>query len=196
MQPAFRGGTTLVEVSAVVTSNGETVTDLKPAEVQVLDNGAAQPLMAFEFVDLASTTGPTQRRDFVLMLDDLHVHPRQTRAVQDVARAFVDMLGPYDRLAIVNTSPHELIMQLSTDREQARSLIRKFRGKNGIGDSGQMRDANARIHLHVLRNVALALKGDASERRAVLVVSEGHPIEPAGGGRRNEPDARIRDELP
>jgi flagellar biosynthesis/type III secretory pathway M-ring protein FliF/YscJ len=38
-QPAFRGGTTLVEVSAVVTLNGQTVTDLKPAEVQILDNG-------------------------------------------------------------------------------------------------------------------------------------------------------------
>jgi VWFA-related protein len=58
-----------------------------------------------------------------------------------------------------------------------------------------MRDANARIHLQVLRNVALALKGDASERRSVLLVSEGHPIEPAGDGRMNEADARIRDDF-
>lgn len=194
-QPVFRGGTTLVEVSAVVTANGATVTDLKLEEVQVLDNGVAQPLVAFEFVDLASTTGPTQRRDFILMLDDLHVHPRQTKALQDLARAFVDLLEPYDRLAIVNTSPHELVMQMSTDREQARSLIRKFRGQKGLADSQQVRDANARIHLQVLRNIALALKGSATERRAILVLSEGHPIEPPGDGRMNEPDSRIRDDF-
>ena len=192
-QPTFRGGTTLVEVSAVVTADGETVTDLKPSEVQVLDNGQVQPLVEFEFVDLSVATGPAQRRDFVLMLDDLHVDPRQTKAVQDVARTFVDMLGPYDRLSIVNTSPHELAMHLSVDREQARSLIRKFRGQRAGG--AQMPDVTARIHLQVLRDVALALKGDASERRAVLVVSEGQPIQPPGDGRRNEPDARVREDF-
>jgi len=192
-QPTFRGGTTLVEVSAVVTADGETVTNLKPTEVEVLDNGQVQPLVEFEFVDLSVATGPAQRRDFVLMLDDLHVQPRQTKAVQDVALAFVDMLGPHDRLSIVNTSPHELVMQLSTDRDQARLLIRKFRGQMAGG--AQMPDVTSRIHLQVLRDVALALKSNASERRAVLVVSEGHPIQPPGDGRRNEPDARIRDDL-
>lgn len=176
-----------------MTANGETVTDLKPSEVQLLDNGQVQPLVEFEFVDLAAATGPAQRRDFVLMLDDLHVQARQTKAVQDVARAFVDVLGPHDRLAIVNTSPHALVMQLSTDRELARSLIRKFRGQMAV--EAQMPDVTARIHLQVLRDVALALTGDASERRAVLVVSESQPIQPPGDGRRNEPDARIRDDF-
>jgi VWFA-related protein len=193
-QPAFRVGTSLIEVSAVVTSNGDTVTDLKPEDVEVLDNGVRQQLVAFEFVDLTSVAGPAQRRDFVLMLDDLHVHPRQTKAAQDVARAFVDALGPHDRLAVVNTSPHELVMQFSTDREQARKLISKFRGQMGPA-SRQMRDAAARIHLQVLRNVALAVKNTAAERRAVLVIGEGHPIEPPGDGRLEEPDARILEDF-
>jgi VWFA-related protein len=129
------------------------------------------------------------------MLDDLHVQPRQTKAVQDVALAFVGMLGPHDRLAIVNTSPHELVMQLSTDRDKAESLIRKFRGQMGSGGSVQSRDVATRIHLQVMRDVALALKGSASERRAVLVISEGQAIEPPGDGRMNEADARIRDDF-
>lgn len=194
-QPVFREGTTLVEVSAVMTSKGETVTDLKPVEVQVFDNGVKQPLVEFEFVDLQSAVGAAQRRDFVLMLDDLHVQPRQTMAVQEVANAFVEMLGPYDRLAIVNTSPHELVMQLSTDREQARSLIKKFRGQSGsIGTAYSVAEAG-RIQLEVLGNVASGMIGTASERRAVLLVSEGNPMQLLGDGRLNQPDTRIRDDF-
>ena len=171
------------------------MTDLAPSEVQILEDGQQQPLAAFEFVDLQTVTGPAQRRDFVLMLDDLLVNARQTKAVQDVALAFVDLLGPDDRLAIVNTSPFELVMQLSTDRQNARSLIEKFRGQRNAPGSAQSLDVRARVHLQVLRNVALALQGSASERRAVLVISEGHLIHPPGDGRLNEPDARVLDDF-
>lgn len=194
-QPTYRAGTVLVEVSAVVTRDGETVTDLTRSEVQVFEDGREQALAAFEFVDLQTVTGPAKRRDFVLMLDDLLVNARQTKAVQEVALAFVDLLGPDDRLAIVNTSPFELVMQLSTDRRKARSLIKKFRGQMNAPGSAQSPDVLARIHLQVLRNVALALQGSASERRAVLVISEGHFIQPPGDGRLNEPDPRVLDDF-
>lgn len=194
-QPVFREGTTLVEVSAVVTSEGKTVTDLKPLEVQLFDNGEIRPLVEFEFVDLQAATGAAQRRDFVLMLDDLHVQPRQTMAAQEVARAFVDMLGPHDRLAIVNTSPHQLAMQLSTDREKARSLIKQFRGQAGSMSTAYSAAEAARIQLEVLGNVAAGTIGTASERRAVLLISEGNPMQLMGDGRLNEPDRRIREDF-
>jgi hypothetical protein len=51
----------------------------------------------------------------------------------DVAHALVEGLGRHDRLAIVNTGPHELVQPLSTDREASRALLRRFRGQtNGM----------------------------------------------------------------
>ncbi len=57
-QPVFRAGTTLVEVSAVVTRDGRPVTDVRADEVTVLDNGEPQALVAFEYVDLGQGDGP------------------------------------------------------------------------------------------------------------------------------------------
>jgi len=172
VQPTFSGGTTLIEVAAVVTAGGQAVNDLRRDEVQVLDDGVPQPLVAFEYVDLTTVTGPPQRRDFVLVLDDLQIDPRTTKPAQDVALALIDLLGANDRLAIVNTSPHELRQQFSVDRGQARALVRKLRGQQGA-PIPQVWEYNTRRLLDVLNSVATALKGDAPERRTVVVVSEG-----------------------
>ncbi len=174
-QPTFRVGTTLVEVSAIVTRDGVPVTDLRADDVRVLDNGVEQPLVAFEYVDLTTVEGPAQRRDFVLVFDDWHIEPRLTKPTQDVAIRFVDALGPEDRLAIVNTGPHDLVQQLSTDREEARRLVRRFRGQASFGMAGEI-EMRARIALQVLRNVAKTLGSDAVERRAVVVISQGHAL--------------------
>lgn len=50
--PTFRAGTVLVQVSAVVTAGGKPITDLRRDEVQILDNGVPQDLVAFEYIDL------------------------------------------------------------------------------------------------------------------------------------------------
>lgn len=175
-QPTFRAGTTLVEVSAIVTRDGVPVTDLQQDDVRVLDNGVEQPLVAFEYVDLTTLEGPAQRRDFVLVIDDWHIEPRLTKPTQDVALRFVDALGPHDRLAIVNTGPHEVVQQLSTDRETSRQMIRRLHGQSAQGPLFPGAQATrARVALEVIRNVADVLAADALERRAVVVVSEGHP---------------------
>lgn len=174
-QPTFRAGTTLVEVSAIVTHDGTPVTDLRQDEVRVLDNGIEQPLVAFEYVDLTTVEGPAQRRDFVLVIDDWHIDPRLTKPTQDVALRFVDALGPHDRLAIVSTGPHDLVQQLSTDREASRRVIRRFRGQAGFAMPGEV-EMRARTAMQVLRSVAETLGSDAVERRAVVLISQGHAL--------------------
>lgn len=175
--PTFRGGTTLVEVSAIVTRDGVPVTDLRADEVRVLDEGVPQPLAAFAYVDLTTAEGSAQQRDFVLVIDDLHIAPRHTQAARRVAAQLIEALAPNDRLAIVNTGPHERVHQLTTDREPSRALLRRVHGQQGRGAGlpGEA-EARARIALTVLRNVADVLaKEGAAGRRAVVVVSEGHP---------------------
>ena len=174
--PTFRTGTTLVEVSAVVTRDGRPVTDLRPDEVTVLDNGAPQPLVVFEYVDLGRVEGPAQRRDFVLLLDDLHIHPSRTRHAQDVALAFIRALGPYDRLTVLTTARDDQQLDFTTERATAEALVRKVHGQmaTGPGISHIERDFQARNAMQVLRGVATGVRSDAAERRAVFLVSEGH----------------------
>jgi VWFA-related protein len=181
--PTFRAGTALVQVSAVVTAGGKPVTDLRREEVQILDNGVPQHVVAFEYVDLTSVPGPAQRRDFVLVIDDLQIDPRNTKAAHDRSLAFLEALGAHDRLAIVNTSPHALVMQFSTNRAQARALVEKVRGQQGA-PIPQVWEFNTRRLLQVLRSVGGSLQGESPERRAVLVLSEGRlPIEPESQSR-------------
>lgn len=174
-QPTFRAGTTLVEVSAIVTRDGAPVTDLRRDEVRLLDNGVEQPLVAFEYVDLTKVEGPAKRRDFVLVIDDWHIDPRLTKPTQDVALRFVDALGAHDRLAIVSTGPHDLVQQLSTDRDESRRLIRRVRGQKGFAGPWEI-EMRARTALQVLQSVAETLTSDAAERRAVVVISQGHAL--------------------
>ena len=174
-QPTFRAGTTLVEVSAVVTRDGRPISDLRPEEVVVLDNGQPQPLVAFEYVDLRKVEGPAQRRDFVLVVDDLHIHPARTQATIGAALAFVDALGPYDRFAVVFTAPADSTLQFSTDRDAARAIVRTIRGQSNLGGGvpGQIA-SRSRIAFDVIGQVASALRSDAAERRTLLLISEGH----------------------
>lgn len=179
-QPTFRTGTTLIEVSAIVTRDGQPVTDLQADEVIVRDNGKPQPLVAFEFVDLTTKADRVEhRRDFVIVLDDLGIDPRLTRATRDVALALIDRLGPFDRLAIVNTGPHELVQQLSTDREASRKLLGRFRGQK-IGLDGALslyQQCHATVvKLRVVSNAATVMGRGPLERRTIMVVSEGRII--------------------
>ena len=179
-QPAFRAGTTVVEVSAIVTKDGVPVADLRADEVVVLDNGKPQELVAFEFVDLGRVEGPAQRRDFVLVLDDLHIAAEQSAPTIDAALALVDALGPYDRLAVSTTGAVNLSFEFSTQREAARETIRKFRGQMPRGQymagrlGGAEASARSRIALAVLGQICEAVRSDTAERRALLLFSTGY----------------------
>lgn len=198
--PTFATATTIVEVSAVVTRRGATVTDLRADEVVVRDNGVPQKLVAFEYVDLLNPAGsgapvsttaapptavapdvvtPSRGRDFVLVLDASDISPELMQQVMTLATALIDALSPEDRLAVITAGPHERVVQLSTDRRDARQVIEAFRGQKGSGAID--RDEREVRTLMVLRNlkaVAESMAGDASERRTMLLVSEGQPLGP------------------
>ncbi len=175
------------------------MTDLRADEVVVRDNDVHQKLVAFEYVDLlapargvdgvtitASPPGGTRavatlsrRRDYVLMLDSLHISPELTQQTMTVATALIDALAPEDRLAIVTTGAHEVVLQLSTDRQQARRVIDGFRGQKNSGSIDRdEREIQTLVVLRNLKAVAESMAGDASERRTILLVSEGQPLGP------------------
>lgn len=174
-QPTFRAGTTLVEVSAVVTRDGRPVTDLRGDDFTVLDNGKPQPLVAFEYVDLGAIDGPAQRRDFVIVLDTLHVDATNTSPMIDTALALIDRLGPYDRVAVSVIGQPDARLDFTTEREPARAMVRRARGQQIKGPvvAGE-RELQARIAMEHLATLGASL-GSGAERRAILLISAGHP---------------------
>ena len=195
-QPSFRAGTTLVEVSAIVTRDGRPVTDLRAEDFTVLDNGTPQPVVAFERVDLGGVAGPAQRRDFIVVLDDLHVDPVQTSQVIWAATSFLERLGPHDRVAVVRTGPPDEPIEFHVDRDRTRAAIAAFRGQKLSGPTldGE-RQIRARAALDVIAQVAEAMRSDAVERRAMLLFGEGHPafmLEPRINSRQDVHDVYLR----
>ncbi len=193
-QPAFRATTVVVEVSAVITKDGEPVPDIRAEEVVVSDEGVPQELVAFEYVDhvvsseidddvtpAVAARAPragSPGRDYVLLVDDLHVDPRRTRQTRDIATALIDGLAPNDRLAIVNTGPFDTVLQLTTDRNAARRMVRQLRGQRTPTLGPGEQEIKTLIMLRVLKGIADRLAGDAARRRSILVVSEGQPLGP------------------
>ncbi len=175
-QPTFRTGTTLVEVPAIVTRRGQPVTDLRVEDFTVLDIGEPQPIVAFERVDLGGGETPEQRRDFVIVVDNLNIDPTGTAQTVHTALALIDRLGPFDRLAVATTGLPEDPLDFTTDRAAARAFVKRVRGqqmKRSATVPGEL-ELQSRSAMERLANVVTQMRSDA-ERRSVLFISEGHP---------------------
>lgn len=118
-QPTFRVGATYVRVDAYVTKDDKPVTDLKPEEVEVYEDGVRQTVRNFELVSVAPgflQTAPRQdprsvaemrekvadprRRVFVLFLDTYHSQIASSMSSRKAFQRFLERLvGPDDLVA-------------------------------------------------------------------------------------------------
>jgi len=124
-QPTFRVQVDYVEVDAVVTDrNGNLVRDLKKEDFQVLEDGKAQTINAFTFVNIPVERGerplfaaspiepdvrtnerPFDGRIYVMVIDDLHTRFGRSQRVKGAAKQFIERrLGANDVMAIVHTA--------------------------------------------------------------------------------------------
>lgn len=134
--------TNLVQVDAVVTDkNGKPVTDLRPEEVEIHENGKPQKITSFSYVSLdsgapaessalvkptASTSSvppvklrPEQvRRTMALLVDDLGLSLESVHFVRAALKKFVDQnLQPNDLVAIVrSTGGVGALQQFTSDK--------------------------------------------------------------------------------
>src|SRR3954467_11236404 len=76
--------------------DGAPVTDLKPGEFEVWVSGYRVPVDEVAFV-----TPESAPRTLVLLLDNAAVGPELAIRVRETARAFLQRLGPADRVTIV-----------------------------------------------------------------------------------------------
>jgi VWFA-related protein len=153
----------LVQVDAVITDkNGQPVTDLRPDEVQIFEDGHEQKITHFSFVsteapvaaqpapppDKNSPPVPSKlhpedvRRTIALVVDDLGLSFESTYYVRHALKKFVDqqmMAG--DLVAIIRTSGGiGALQQFTADKRQLYAAIERLKwnaaGRSGVGVFG------------------------------------------------------------
>ncbi|MGI9035115.1 MAG: VWA domain-containing protein [Pyrinomonadaceae bacterium] len=148
--------TTLIQVDATVTDkNGNIVTDLKPEDFEIYENGQKQPITNFSFVSApsetisAAPTAPTSknsaasnvpappvalrpeqvRRTIALVVDDLSLSFESTHFVREALKKFVEtQMRDGDLVAIIRTGGGiGALQQFTSDRRQLEAAIDKIR---------------------------------------------------------------------
>jgi VWFA-related protein len=148
--------TNLVQVDAVVTDkNGKVVTDLKPEEVQILEDGKAQKITHFLYSSSPSatdrssetaitnkTTDPSPpsappktltrndvRRSIALVVDDLGMSFESVAYVRRALKKFVDeQMQPGDLVSIIRTGGGTgALQQFTTDKRRLSAAIEQVR---------------------------------------------------------------------
>jgi VWFA-related protein len=155
-KPTFRAGTRLATFDAVVTDKkGRHVTDLTPADFEVIERGKKKTVRQVAYVDVASTAAARQAaaaaapapsiampgqpglpsraetaRVMAIVVDDLGIH--SFRSIVDTRRMlnrYIDgRLQPADLVAIIRTSGGAgALQQFTTDRRLLKAAVEKVR---------------------------------------------------------------------
>src|SRR6266550_5608822 len=146
--------TNLVQVDAVVTDKkGQIVTDLKPEEFDILEDGRPQTITNFSFVSLVpNADGPTPNatasnnknsppvppvrlrpeqvcRTIALVVDDLCMAFESTDRVREALRKFVEeQMLPGDLVSIFRArGGNGALQQFTSDKNQLQRAIRQIR---------------------------------------------------------------------
>jgi VWFA-related protein len=199
--------TNLVQVDAVVTDkSGKLVTDLRPEEIEILEDGRPQKITNFSFVSTESGTVATQpqpaatgpdklappvppvrlrpeqvRRTVALVVDDLGLSFESTHFVREALKKFVDkQMEEGDLVAIIRTGGGiGALQQFTSDKRQLYAAIERVRW-NPQGRAGVA--AFAPIEADPLAAAGEQLKDRASTKDAAESSS--------GGDDNDQPGAR------
>jgi VWFA-related protein len=155
--------TNLVQVDAVVTDrSGNLVTDLKPEELQIFEDGKPQKITNLSYIALDSVVpNPPQparpidknappippvrlrpdqvRRTLALVVDDLGLSFQSTYYVRQALKKFLDQqMQPNDLVAIIRTGGGiGALQQFTSDKRQLYAAVEKVKwnpaGRGGVG---------------------------------------------------------------
>jgi len=155
-EPLVRVNVDLVQVDAVVTdAKGNHITDLKPEEVEILENGKPQPITNFSFIAGETPTPPGSapalplnrsnappppvaparvapgqaNRIVAIVVDDLGISEQSFASIRRALERFVDdQVAPGDLIAIITTSGRlGALQQLTANKRLLRAAVAKLR---------------------------------------------------------------------
>ncbi|HLM60023.1 MAG TPA: VWA domain-containing protein, partial [Pyrinomonadaceae bacterium] len=154
--------TTLIQVDVTVTDkSGKIITDLKPEDFEIYENGEKQDITNFSFISNIKTQNalttktknepsvplppPAQvrseqvRRTIALVVDDLSLSFESTHYVRNALKKFVnEQMRDGDLVAIIRTGAGiGALQQFTTDKRQLLAAIEKVRwNPTGAGNVG------------------------------------------------------------
>lgn len=161
--------TSLIQIDVTVTDRkGNVVSDLRPDEIEIYENGSKQKVSNFSFISSVrersepsaekpktgavlppSPVRPEQvRRTIALVVDDLTLSFESTYYVRRALKKFVDeQMQDGDLVAIIRTGAGiGALQQFTTDRRQLYAAIEKVRwNASGAGNIGAFAPLQARI---------------------------------------------------
>lgn len=226
-QAAFRTGVEYVALDVVVTDkHDKPVKGLTQADFEIVERGRAQTITTFEYlsipavrrhvvdvkdttpsVDVVSNQHPPNGRQWVMVIDDLHIiesHLRQTKAV---VQEFLESLPPGDQVAMVFVGRSDLSQDFTSDLGAQMRTVNRIkdslgfaydaadtplvRGAGGDGVGNPERVSNGDRHRYgeatitVLNNVAKAVAHSTYPRKAIVYVSEGATYSLSGAFAKN-----------
>jgi hypothetical protein len=167
--------TNLVQIDAVVTDReGIHVTNLRPDEVEMLENGKPQKISDFSYIKLARTApaaskpnetrgtlvpGPPKQlrredvqRTIALVIDDLRMSFDSIRFTKEALRKFLDeQVQPNDLVAIICTAGGTgALQQFTSNKQQLNAAVEKLKWVPRIGNSAQAYVSKTRGPVHVI----------------------------------------------
>jgi VWFA-related protein len=210
-QPTFRARVNLVRVDVSVLGRDDVALEgLQPGDFVVKEDGIPQTVETVQFVKLTGET-PSHLREstvirsaehaaveaaredvrlFVLFLDDYHVDKSPTIMIplKRTLRAFVEMLGPYDLVAVMDPLTPLTHIEFTRDHNRLLEIVNNFEGRRGelfpvrsAAEEAQQTQRNiwelrAGVTLDAMNAIVTRLGGLREGRKSVLFVSQGPPV--------------------
>ena len=147
-QPVFRSGVDLVRFDVQVTDgSGRPIADLRPDEIQVVEDGKVLPLLLFQHIaeppgsyadaalrsvsaEVTTNQGSPRGHLYLLVFDQTHIAPGDEQIARRAAATFIKTrVRPSDRVAIVGLPGPGPALGFTADRGRAVAELSKVRGE-------------------------------------------------------------------
>jgi len=206
-RPTFRSGIEYVQLDVVVTGKDDRpVPGLTQNDFEIVERGKPQTIASFQAItipaahrtvvdtkaatpaiDVVSNVHSVAGRQWVLVIDDLHIIEQHLLHTKKVVQAFLESLPAEDQVAVVFVGRSDLSQDFSSDLGAQIRTVDRIKGSLGFaydaadrgGASAVPRVADADRHSYgiattdVLKNVVAALARSSYSRKAIVYYSEG-----------------------
>jgi VWFA-related protein len=215
--PVFRSGTDLVRFDVRVTdASGQPIRDLRPDEVEIVEDGASRPILLFQHVDepagtyaeaalrsvsaeVSTNRGAPRGHLYLLVFDQRHIAPGNEQIARRAAEAFIKArVRPSDRVAIVGIPGPGPQRGFTADRTRAVAELTKVHGelervvsspggRFSIHEAYEAASGNDEVIAAIVARQAVDITADAG-----TTTSESASVERARGRAQEDPSVTRR----